>query len=111
MPSSQECNSTTLICPLTPAYRAGSRPALILTKRSSYSKTPRCRRPDRCGGASRQVMKLPAVHRFETPGTVVLSCADGVTAPVGSFDQNTLFTHLRIIAMKVSSIANVVLGQ
>ncbi len=41
------------------------------------------------GGASRHVMKLQVVHRFETPGTVVLGCADGYTAHSGTFDQNT----------------------
>jgi hypothetical protein len=65
------------------------------------------------GGASRHVMKLQVVHRFESPGTVTVSCADGfdLTEFVEgqSLDLNTMFTHLKIIAMRVSSISNVVL--
>jgi len=65
------------------------------------------------GEASRQVMKLQVVHRFEAPGTIVLSCADGFPIPFGTGlgDENTLFTQLKIIAMRVSSISNVVLGS
>jgi hypothetical protein len=65
------------------------------------------------GGASRHVMKLQVVHRFESPGTVIVSCADGFDLAEfngGQFlDLNTVFTHLKIIAMKVSSISNIVL--
>ena len=65
------------------------------------------------GEASRDVMNLQVVHRFDTPGTVVLSCADGWSLPelLGGhvFNGPAQFGHLKIIAMKASSISNVVL--
>jgi hypothetical protein len=66
------------------------------------------------GEASREVMTLQVVHRFDTAGVVALSCADGFSLPelLGgqAFDAPAQFTHLKIIAMKASSISNVVLG-
>jgi hypothetical protein len=70
-------------------------------------------KPGQWGGATLDVMKLQVVHRFDAPGAVILSCADGYSLPDllggGAFDGPAEFTHLKIIAMKVSSISNVVL--
>ncbi len=67
------------------------------------------------GEASRDVMKLQVVHRFDAPGAVVLSCADGWSLPelLGgqAFDGPAEFGHLKIIAMKVSSLSNVFIGH
>jgi len=67
------------------------------------------------GEASRDVLKLQLVHRFDTAGTVVLSCTDGfsISEEVGGVpvDGPAQFQHLKIIALKVPTISNVVLGN
>jgi hypothetical protein len=60
---------------------------------------------------SRDIMKLQLVHRFEAPGRVVLSCADRFAVLTEFADPYTLFTHLKIIAMKASNLSNVVLSN
>jgi hypothetical protein len=67
--------------------------------------------PGSWGGASAVVMNLQVVHGFDTPGVVVLSCADGFPVLFGDQpgDGPAQFRHLKITAMKVSSISNVLL--
>jgi hypothetical protein len=64
------------------------------------------------GEASRDVLKLQLVHRFQAAGRVVLRCADGFELLGGqAIDGTAKFQHLKIIALKVSSISNVLLGN
>jgi hypothetical protein len=56
-------------------------------------------------------VKLQLVHRFQAAGTVVVRCADGFTFFNGPADPSAQFTHLKIIAMRVSSISNVLLSN
>jgi hypothetical protein len=59
------------------------------------------------GGASRQVMKLQVVHRFDSPGSAILSCSDALFSGLSGTAQ---FRHLKIIAMEGSHVSNVFLG-